>query len=81
MALQSALNLFLATARNLESHKFLVAKGFAQKLHAFKRLPGGLCMDIMDDICEEYVSLFNLVRDNPSLSSEVHLGSCDVRSK
>ena len=58
-----------------EGHEFLAAKGFAPKLHAVERLPGGLYMVVMDDISEEYVSLFNLIRDNPSLLSEEHLGS------
>jgi len=58
-----------------EGHEFLAAKGFAPKLHAFERLPGGLYMVIMDDVSDEYVSLFNLIRDNPSLLSEEHLGA------
>jgi hypothetical protein len=53
-----------------DGHEFLAAKGFAPKLHAFKRLPGGLYMVVMDDISDEYVSLFKLVRDNRGLLSE-----------
>jgi hypothetical protein len=33
-----------------EGHEFLAAKGFAPKLHAFERLPGGLYMVVMDDV-------------------------------
>jgi len=44
-----------------EGHEFLAAKGFAPKLHAVERLPGGLYMVVMDDVSEEYVSLFNLI--------------------
>jgi hypothetical protein len=56
-----------------EGHEFLAGKGFAPKLHAIERLPGGLYMVVMDDVSEEYISLFNLVRDNPVLLSEAHL--------
>jgi len=42
---------------------FLPEKGFAPKLHAIERLPGGLYMVAMDDASEEYASLFNLIRD------------------
>ena len=56
-----------------EGHEFLAAKGFAPKLHAVERLPGGLYMVVMDDVSEEYVSLFNLVRDNLDLLSEEYL--------
>lgn len=57
-----------------EGHEFFAAKGFALKLHAVERLPGGLYMVVMDDVSEEYISLFNLVRDNPDfLLSEDHM--------
>ena len=56
-----------------EGHEFLAGKGFAPKLHAVERLPGGLYMVVMDDVSKEYVSLFNLVQDNPVLLSEEHL--------
>jgi len=58
-----------------EGHEFLAAKGFAPKLHAVERLPGGLYMVVMDDVSKEYVSLFNLIRDNLDLLSEEHLGA------
>jgi hypothetical protein len=64
-----------------EGHEFLASKGFVPKLHAVERLPGGLYMIVMDDISEEYVSLFNLIRDNPGLLSEEHLGSRNVLSE
>jgi hypothetical protein len=64
-----------------EGHEFLAAKGFAPKLHAFERLPGGLYMVVMDDVSDEYVSLFDLIRDNPSLLSEEHLGSRNLLSE
>lgn len=64
-----------------EGHEFLASKGFAPKLHAVQRLPGGLYMVVMDDVSEEYVSLFNLLRDNPILSSEEHLGSRNLLSE
>ena len=64
-----------------EGHEFLAANGFAPKLHAFERLPGGLYMVVMDDVDDEYVSLFNLIRDNPSLLSEEHLGSRNLLSE
>ena len=35
-------------------------------------------MVVMDDVSEEYVSLFNLLQDNPILSSKEHLGSCKL---
>ena len=56
-----------------EGHELLAAKGFAPKLFAVERLPGGLYMVVMDDVDEEYVSLFDLIRDNPDLLSEEHL--------
>jgi RIO-like serine/threonine protein kinase len=37
-------------------------------------------MVVMDDVSEEYVSLFNLIRDNPDLLSEEHLGVRDFLS-
>jgi len=43
-------------------------KSFAPKLPAV-----GLYMVVTDDVSEEYVSLFNLVRDNLVLLSEEHL--------
>jgi len=58
-----------------EGHEFLAAKGFAPKLHAVERLPGGLYMVVMDDVSEEYISLFDLIRDNLDLLSEEHLGA------
>jgi hypothetical protein len=58
-----------------EGHEFLAAKGFAPKLHAVERLPGGLYMVVMDDVSEEYVSLFSLIQDNLDLLSEAHLGA------
>ena len=61
-----------------KGHEFLAAKGFAPKLHAVQRLHGGLYMVVMDDVSEEYVSLFNLLQDNPILSSKEHLGSCKL---
>ena len=58
-----------------EGHEFLAAKGFAPKLHAVERLPGGLHMVVMDDVSDEYISLFNLIQDNPALGflSEAYL--------
>ncbi|KDR71093.1 hypothetical protein GALMADRAFT_144169 [Galerina marginata CBS 339.88] len=56
-----------------EGHKFLAAKGFAPKLHAVVRLPGGLYMVVMDDASQDYVSLFNLLQRNPDLLLEEHL--------
>jgi hypothetical protein len=56
-----------------EGHEFLAEKGFAPKLHAIKRLLGGLYMVVMDDVSEEYINLFSLVRDNRALLSEEHL--------
>ena len=35
-------------------------------------------MVVMDDVSEEYVSLFKLLQDNPILSSKEHLGSCKL---
>ena len=64
-----------------EGHEFLAAKGFAPKLHAFERLPGGLYMVVMDDVGDEYVSLFNLKQDIPNLLSEEHLVSRNLLSK
>ncbi|KAF8157793.1 hypothetical protein B0H34DRAFT_844095 [Crassisporium funariophilum] len=40
-----------------EGHELLAAKGFAPKLHAVERLPGGLYMVVMDDVREEYEHL------------------------
>jgi len=56
-----------------EGHEFLAAKGLAPNLHAVERLPGGLYMVVMDDVSEEYISLFDLIRDNLDLLSEEHL--------
>ena len=64
-----------------EGHDFLAVKGFAPKLHAFERLMGGLYMVVMDDVGDEYVSLFNLIQDNPCLLSEEHLSSRNLLSK
>ena len=64
-----------------EGHEFLAAKGFAPKLHAFERLPGGLYMVVMDDVGDEYVSLFNLIRDDRSLLSEENLSSRNLLSE
>ncbi|KAJ3499972.1 hypothetical protein NLJ89_g9993 [Agrocybe chaxingu] len=64
-----------------EGHEFLAAKGFAPKLHAVERLPGGLYMVVMDDVSEEYISLFNLIRDNPDFLSEEHLGARNCLSE
>ncbi|KXN90928.1 hypothetical protein AN958_03203 [Leucoagaricus sp. SymC.cos] len=64
-----------------EGHEFLAAKGFAPKLHAVERLPGGLYMVVMDDVSEEYVSLFNLIRDNLDLLSKEHLGARKLLSE
>ena len=55
-------------------HEFLAVNGFATKLHAFERLPGGLYMVVMDDVSDEYVSLFNLIRDTLDLLSEALSG-------
>jgi len=52
----------LQRGRNL-----LAEKGFAPKLRAIERLPGGLYMVAMDDASEEYASLFNLIRDELKL--------------
>ena len=64
-----------------EGHKFLASKHFAPKLHAIKRLPGGLYMVIMDDVSEEYVSLFDLIQGNVRLLSKEHLSSRNLLSE
>jgi len=64
-----------------EGHEFFAAKGFAPKLYAVDRLPGGLYMVVMDDVSEEYVSLFNLIRDNLDLLSGEHLGARNFLSE
>jgi len=38
-------------------------------------------MVVMDDVSDEYVGLFNLIRDNLSLLSEEHLGSRNLLSE
>ena len=58
-----------------EGHELLAAKGFAPKLHAVERLPGGLYMVVMDDVSVEYVSLSDLIQDNLDLLLEEHLGA------
>ena len=58
-----------------EGHDLLAVKGFAPKLHAVECLPGGLYMVVMDNVGEEYVSLFDLIQDNPDLLEEEHLGA------
>jgi serine/threonine protein kinase len=48
-----------------EAHELLAENGFAPKLHAVERLPGGLFMVVMDDVSEDYESLFNFVQEHP----------------
>ena len=52
-----------------EAHRFLAEKGFAPKLHAVERLPGGQYMVVMDDVSDDYVTLFNLIQDTPGFHS------------
>ncbi|KAF8885864.1 hypothetical protein CPB84DRAFT_1554516 [Gymnopilus junonius] len=64
-----------------EVHELLAAEGFAPKLHAVERLPGGLYMVVMDDVSEEYVNLRDLIRGGGDLvTSEEHLGTRDSLS-
>ena len=77
----TAICIKFATRYCKEGHQFLAAKGFAPKLHAVERLPGGLYMVVMDDVSEDYVSLFNLIRDNLDLLSEEHLGARNFLSE
>ena len=44
-------------------HRFCATKGYAPKLHAVQRLPGGFYMVVMDDIRDEYTSLDHFVDD------------------
>lgn len=53
-------------------HELLAGKGLAPKLYAFERLPGGFYMVVMDDVREDYISLFSLVQDDPKWLSDVH---------
>ena len=77
----TAICIKFVTRYSKEGHEFLAEKGFAPKLHAFERLPGGLYMVVMDDVSEEYVSLFNLIRDNPGLLSEENLDARNLLSE
>jgi len=53
-----------------QAHRFLAERNLAPKLHAVKRLPGGQYLVVMDDISNDYVSLFNFIRANPNILSE-----------
>jgi hypothetical protein len=50
-----------------QAHRFLAEQGFAPRLHGFERLPGGQYMVVMDDVGNDYISLFNFIQDNPDL--------------
>ena len=56
-----------------KAYEFLAAQGFAPKLHAVERLPGGLYIIIMDDVSKQYISLFDLIRDRPELLLKEYL--------
>jgi hypothetical protein len=58
-----------------QAHSFLAERGFAPRLHAFERLPGGQYMVIMDDASNDYTSLFNFIQDNPGLLSKDNEGT------
>ncbi|KAF8808335.1 hypothetical protein BYT27DRAFT_6498226 [Phlegmacium glaucopus] len=44
-----------------EAHEFCASKGFAPRLHAVERLPGGWHMVVMDDMGDDYVSLDDFI--------------------
>jgi serine/threonine protein kinase len=53
-----------------QAHNFLAERELAPRLHVVERLPGGQYMVVMDDISNDYTSLFNFIQDNPDLLSE-----------
>ncbi len=50
-----------------QAHRFLAERGFAPRLHAVERLPGGQYMVVMDDVSNDYTTLFNFIQDDPDL--------------
>jgi len=58
-----------------QAHSFLAERGFAPRLHAVERLPGGQFMVVMDDVSDDYISLFNFIQDNPDLLSKDNEGT------
>ena len=58
-----------------QAHRFLAERGFAPGLYAVERLPGGQYMVVMDDVSNDYISLFNFIQDNPDLLSKDNEGT------
>ena len=58
-----------------QAHRFLAVRGLAPRLHVVKRLPGGQFMVVMDDVSDDYISLFNFIQDNPDLLSKDNEGT------
>jgi len=61
-----------------QAHRFLAERGLAPRLHVVKRLPGGQFMVVMDDVSDDYISLFNFIQDNPDLLSKDNEGTCNL---
>ena len=61
-----------------QAHSFLAKRGFAPRLHAIERLPGGQFMVVMDDVSDYYISLFNFIQDNPILLSKDNEGTREL---
>ena len=61
-----------------QAHRFLAERELAPRLHAVERLPGGQYMVVMDDVSNDYISLFNYIQDNPDLLSKDNEGTRDL---
>jgi len=61
-----------------QAHRFLAKRELAPRLHVVERLPGGQYMVVMDDVSNDYISLFNFIQDNPDLLSKDNEGTCNL---
>ena len=57
-----------------QAHRFFAERKLAPRLHVVERLPGGQYMVVMDDVSNDYTSLFNLIQDHPVLLSKDNEG-------
>lgn len=60
------------------AHRFLAERGLAPRLYAVERLPGGQFMVVMEDVSEDYISLFHFIQRHPDLLSKDNEGNRDL---